>query len=62
MSLSENQNPKPQLEDDEYIEVFHVPLSNLWQECKTLEAAGYAIDARVATFAEGIEIAKRFKL
>lgn len=62
MSLPENQNPQPQLEDDEYIEVFTVPLSNLWEECKKLQAAGCAIDARVGTFAEGLEIAKRFKL
>ena len=60
--LPENQNPKPQLEEGEFIEVFHVKLAHLWAECKRLEAEGYAIDARVATFAEGIEIAGRFKL
>ena len=62
MSLPENQNPVPQLEEGEFIEVFHVPVSKLWDECKRLEAEGCAIDARVATFAEGIEIAKRLKL
>ncbi|KLU83069.1 ADP-ribose pyrophosphatase [Magnaporthiopsis poae ATCC 64411] len=61
MSLPENQNPKPQLEESEFIEVFHVPLSSLWDECKKLEAQGFAIDARVGTFAEGIEVAKRFR-
>lgn len=61
MSLPENQNPKPQLEESEFIEVFHVPLSGLWDECKRLEAQGFAIDARVGTFAEGIEVAKRFR-
>jgi ADP-ribose pyrophosphatase len=62
MSRPENQNPKPELEENEFIEVFHVKLSKLWDECKRLEAQGCAIDARVATFAEGIEIAKRWKL
>lgn len=61
MSLPENQNPKPQLEESEFIEVFHVPLSTLWDECKKLEAQGFAIDARVGTLAEGIEVAKRFR-
>ncbi|KAH8661938.1 NUDIX domain-containing protein [Xylariales sp. PMI_506] len=62
MSLPENQNPKPALEDDEFIEVFTVPLGNLYSEYKKLDAEGYAIDARIGTLAEGIEVAKRFKL
>ncbi|CAJ2504468.1 Uu.00g118620.m01.CDS01 [Anthostomella pinea] len=62
MSLPENQNLKPELEEDEFIEVFYVPLTDLYAECKKLEAEGYAIDARVGTFAEGIEVAKQFKL
>ncbi len=62
MALPENQNPKPQLEEDEHIEVFFVPLTRLWEECKKLEAEGCAIDARIGTFAEGIEVAKRFRL
>ncbi|KAI1080106.1 NUDIX hydrolase domain-like protein [Whalleya microplaca] len=62
MSLPENQNLKPELEEDEFIEVFLVPLTNLYAECKKFEAEGFAIDARVGTFAEGIEVAKQFKL
>jgi ADP-ribose pyrophosphatase len=62
MDLPKNQNPKPQLEESEFIEVFHVPLSSLWDECKRLEAEGFAIDARIGTFAEGIEVAKQFRL
>jgi hypothetical protein len=62
MDLPANQNPKPQLEEDETIEVFTVPLVDLWDACKRLEAEGCAIDARVGTFAEGVEIARRFKL
>lgn len=62
MSLEENLNPKPQLEESEFIEVFTVPLANLWDECKRLEAEGCAIDARVGTLAEGVLLAQRFKL
>ena len=62
MDLPENRDPKPQLEDNEFIEVFLVPLAGLYAECKRLEAQGYAIDARVGTLAEGIEVAKQFRL
>ena len=62
MSLPENQDLKPELEENEFIEVFTVPLATLWHECKRLEAEGYAIDARVGTFAEGILMAQRLKL
>lgn len=62
MSLHENKDPKPQLEDSEFIEVFTVPLKDLYAECKKLESEGYAIDARVGTLAEGIEVARKWKL
>lgn len=62
LSLPENRDPKPQLEEDEVIEVFSVPVTELWQECKRLEAEGCAIDARVGTLAEGFEMAKQLKL
>jgi len=62
MSLAENQNLKPELEENEFIEVFHVKLADLWDEIIKLEGQGYAIDARIANIAEGIEIAKKYKL
>ncbi|KAL8793003.1 MAG: hypothetical protein Q9195_004407 [Heterodermia aff. obscurata] len=62
MSLPENQNLKPELEENEFIEVFSTPLKDLYAECKRFESEGYAIDARVGTLAEGIEIARRWKL
>lgn len=62
MSKPENQNPKPELEDSEFIEVFTIRLTDLYAECKKLEQEGFAIDARVATLGEGIEIAKKWKL
>ncbi|CAN8100786.1 unnamed protein product [Discula destructiva] len=61
MSLPANLDPKPELEENEFIEVFYVPLAKLWEECKRLEVEGYAIDARVGTLAEGIELARQFK-
>ena len=62
MSLPENQNLKPELEESEFIEIFTVPLAGLFDEMKKLEGQGFAIDARVGTLAEGIELAKQFKL
>ena len=62
MSLPENQNLKPELEEDEFIECFSTPLKDLYAECKRLDSEGYAIDARVGTLAEGIEVARRWKL
>ncbi|KAI5867459.1 MutT/nudix family protein [Durotheca rogersii] len=62
MTLPENQNLRPKLEEDEFIEAFRVPLATLHDECKRLDAAGYAVDARVGAFAEGIEFVKRFPL
>lgn len=62
MGLPENQNLKPELEENEFIEVFSLPLRNLYAECKRLEKEGYAIDARVGTLAEGMQIASVFKL
>lgn len=61
MSLPENQDLKPELEENEFIEVFTVPLAKLFDECARLAAEGCAIDARVGTLAEGVELAKRFK-
>lgn len=62
MTLPENQNPKPQLEDNEFIECFTVPLGDLFAETKRLAEEGYAVDARVGTVAEGIELAKKWRL
>ena len=62
MSKPENQNLVPELEESEFIESFSVPLSDLYEQCKKFEAEGFAIDARVGTLAEGIEVAKQWKL
>jgi hypothetical protein len=51
---------RPELEENEFIEVFTIPLAMFWDECKRLEKEGYAIDARVGTLAEGMELARRF--
>jgi ADP-ribose pyrophosphatase len=62
LSNPANQSPQPELEENEFIETFTVPLKDLWNQCKEFASDGYAIDARVATLAEGVELAKRFKL
>ena len=62
LSLSENKQPQAQQEDDEFIETFSVPVASLFAELKRLEAEGYAIETRVVTIAEGIEIARKWNL
>ncbi|TGO67623.1 hypothetical protein BOTNAR_0038g00120 [Botryotinia narcissicola] len=62
MSNPANQNLVPELEENEFIEVFTLPLKDLWETCKKWEKEGYAIDARVGTLAEGIEIARTLNL
>lgn len=60
LSAPENRDPKPKLEESEFIEGFRCSLGELWKECWRLEREGYAIDAKVAGLAEGIEMAKAF--
>ncbi|KAI9804442.1 MAG: hypothetical protein M1825_001341 [Sarcosagium campestre] len=62
MSKPENLNPKPELEESEFIESFTIPLRDLYSACRQFEKEGYAIDARVGTLAEGLEIARRWAL
>ncbi|KAI1804806.1 putative ADP-ribose pyrophosphatase [Daldinia bambusicola] len=54
----ENRNPQPLFDDGEFIEAFWVPLSDLYAECRKLEAQGFAIDGKVGVFAEGLEMSK----
>lgn len=56
------ENRKTELEENEFITTFAVPLNKLGSECRRLEAEGCAIDARVGTLAEGVEIAGRWGL
>lgn len=59
---NKEENLKPELEENEFIECFVVKLTDLWDEIVKLEKEGYAIDARIANLAEGIELAKKFRL
>ena len=60
MNDEKNKNPKPELDEGEIIETFKVPLANLHDELKKLEEQGYALDARLASFALGIVVAKKY--
>lgn len=55
-----NKNPKQHLEENEFIEVFTVPLKDLYKVCRRMEKEGFAIDARVGSLAEGIEVARKW--
>jgi len=57
-----NKNPKPNLEENEFIESFTCPLEDLWETCRRLEKEGCAIDARVGTLAEGFRVARLWNM
>ncbi|KIX10582.1 uncharacterized protein Z518_01666 [Rhinocladiella mackenziei CBS 650.93] len=63
MSDPRNQegNLKTELEENEYIECFSLPLDNLWTGLTELDRQGFAIDARVGTLAQGVEMARKWK-
>jgi ADP-ribose pyrophosphatase len=61
MTDPRNQDPKPELEENEFIETFTVPLEKLWDELARLDREGFGIDARVGTLAQGWEMARRWK-
>jgi ADP-ribose pyrophosphatase len=54
-------NLRSELDESEFIECFTLPLARLWEELTRLDREGFAIDARVATLAQGMEMAKRWK-
>ncbi|OBA26697.1 hypothetical protein HANVADRAFT_56253 [Hanseniaspora valbyensis NRRL Y-1626] len=53
LSLKENQNVVPELEDSEFIDLFEVELAELEDKVKQLTKKGYAIDGRVAGLIDG---------
>ena len=61
MSDPRNQDPKPELEDGEFIECFTLPLVSLWEDLRRLDGEGYAVDARVGGLAQGMEVARRWR-
>ncbi|CCE65736.1 hypothetical protein TPHA_0M01610 [Tetrapisispora phaffii CBS 4417] len=61
MALPENQNPQANLEDNEFIECFTVPLKDFVSEMTKLDKQGYKLDARVQSFAQGISFVQKYK-
>lgn len=57
-----NQNPKPNLEDGEFIETFSVPLKDLKQEVDKLAQEGYKIESKLQTIVASFEIAKQYSV
>ncbi|KAE8356087.1 NUDIX hydrolase domain-like protein [Aspergillus coremiiformis] len=62
LSLPENQNPSPELEEEEFIEVFTLPMNTLFLDLKRLEKDGFAVETRVVALAEGLELARKWNL
>ncbi|KAI5952705.1 YSA1 [Candida jiufengensis] len=63
LTKEENQNPKPQLEDGEFIITFSLPLDNLLEEIeKMCKEEKCTVDARLYHFAMGLKLAKELNL
>lgn len=62
MNDPRNKSPVPQLEENEFIETFTLPLDSMAQGLKSLSEEGYFIDARVHNIADGLELAKSIHL
>lgn len=59
LSSEKNQNPKPQLEDGEFIEVFTLPLKSLLADLvKVCQEEDCVVDARLYHLAVGLELAR----
>jgi ADP-ribose pyrophosphatase len=60
---NKRENLKTELEENEFIECFSLPLESLWGDLRRLEREeGVAIDARVGTLAMGMEVARGYGL
>lgn len=62
MNKPENQNPQSELEDNEFIECFNVPLKEFPEKMVELDKQGYKLDARVQNVAQGITLARQYNL
>ena len=60
MNDERNKKPEPELDEGETIETFKVPLLDLYDELVKFEKQGYALDARLASFALGLVAAKKY--
>lgn len=60
LSDERNQNPKAHLEENEFIEVFSIPIKSLYRDLARLSEEGFKIDARVQNVADGVELAKKW--
>lgn len=61
LSKEENKNPKPELEDGEFIDTFSTPLADLYTVVREWNSHGYAIDGKLGSFAEALETARMWR-
>lgn len=62
MTAEENLNPVCNLEENEFIECFKVPLKEFPDKMIALDKEGYKLDARVQNVAQGIKLAQHYRL
>ncbi|KAG7703649.1 hypothetical protein KL933_004875 [Ogataea haglerorum] len=60
MADPRNQNPQPELEENEFIEIFTLPLATFYESLEELGKQGYKLDARLQNIAMGLKLAKLY--
>lgn len=60
LTLKENQDPQPQLEDNEFIENFSLPIKGLKNRLDEYREQGYAICTRLYSVALGLELGVKY--
>ncbi|KAJ5075704.1 adp-sugar pyrophosphatase [Anaeramoeba ignava] len=56
LELEENKNPKQNLQDDEDIKVYKIPINKLEEELKNFEEKGFVIDGKLAAMSFGFSL------
>ncbi|KAI8842068.1 NUDIX hydrolase domain-like protein [Chytridium lagenaria] len=59
LDAPENENATPELEPTEFIERVLTPIDGLLKTLQESVAEGYAVDARLMHFAEGLDVARK---
>ncbi|KAG7810740.1 hypothetical protein KL921_002368 [Ogataea angusta] len=60
MADPRNQNPQPELEENEFIEIFTLPLATFYESLENLGKQGYKLDARLQNIAMGLKLARLY--
>jgi len=54
--LPENQNPKQELEDGEYVEVMTIPMDKILERMKDFQTQGYGLDGKILMIGTAFQV------